>query len=146
MRSKIRTLFDSIFLNIFWVLTSDNLQSEWSVFKALCNEVLKTYAGSSLIYGLGHVQDCVCIVFSLTHVLSYVQEWLLLCKAIFRISSAYVYRTLHGNRVKKNRYYLPHAHQEQNLFCDANLEQLKCLWSSLFAIYLTSVLKNRKNP
>lgn len=101
MRSKIRTLFDSIFLNIFWVLTSDNLQSEWSVFKALCKEVLKTYAGSPLICDLGHVQGCVCIVFSLIRVLSYVQEWLLLCKAIFRISSAYVYRTLHGNRVKK---------------------------------------------
>ena len=69
--------------------------------------MLKTYAGSSLIYGLGHVQDCVCIVFSLIHVLSYVQEWLLLCKAIFRISSAYVYRTLRGNRVKKTDIIFP---------------------------------------
>ena len=30
----------------------------------LCNEVqmLKTFVGSSLIYGLGHVQDCVFVV------------------------------------------------------------------------------------
>ena len=27
-------------------------------------QMLKTFVGSSLIYGLGHVQDCVCVVFA----------------------------------------------------------------------------------